>query len=152
MEIILLKDIRNVGKIGSIITVKSGYARNYLIPLGQALRSSSENINIIQNKKNQLDKKVKFRISQAKLRLNQVKSLPIIKIYVRSRKHEKLFGSIGPKDIANAIMKLGVQVDKQEIYIKNGYIRKLGVYKVIFRPYKTIETSCLVHVLSQNSI
>ncbi|CAL4043602.1 50S ribosomal protein L9 [Buchnera aphidicola (Phyllaphis fagi)] len=152
MEIILLKNIKNLGKIGNIIIVKSGYARNYLIPSGLALSSTFKNINIITKKTNIFKKQTKLKISQSKFKIRQIQSIFPIKIYSQSGARERLFGSIGPQDIAIAIMKLGIQINKSEIYLKNNFIRKLGVYKVVFRPYKKIGINFLVHILSKNHI
>lgn len=144
MKIILLKNIQKLGDIGNIITVKSGYARNYLIPTGKALLANTNNIKILKNKKDHLKEKVNIHLFDSQFRINQIKSIDPINIFVQAGKEGKLFGSIGSREIMNKIISLNFKINKNEIYLENGPIRYLGRYKVFFRPHKDL--FCLISI------
>ena len=128
MEVILLENILNLGKIGDKVTVKNGYGRNFLLKQGKALRFSKDNEILINKKKEELNKKNnelknKF-IEVAKLVNN--KTFSFIK---ESKENGELYGSIKPKEITNEIKKkTGVDVSPSQIVLKDN-LNRIGVYK-----------------------
>ncbi|QCI27362.1 50S ribosomal protein L9 [Buchnera aphidicola] len=149
MKIILLKDIQNLGKFGNIITVKSGYARNYLIPYGMALFANKENIQNLQNKKQDVQIKEIIKIKNSYLRIRKIKEKTPIVIFSKASKKGKLFGSIGLKEILNAITGLGIKIKKNELIIRDGLIRNLGNYNIIFQPHKEVSCYIAIKILSR---
>ncbi|CAL4324154.1 50S ribosomal protein L9 [Buchnera aphidicola (Pterocallis alni)] len=146
MKIILLKNIRGLGKSGSTKIVKSGYARNYLVPTGKAVLANNKNIQDLEYYNKNVYQEYKLKIAKSRLRVLQIKKIHYINIYVSSGENGKLFGSIGSKDIAGEITSIGSIVSKQEIFIKENFIRYIGNYKVVFQPHKEVSCYILVKV------
>ena len=129
MQIILLENILNLGNIGDKVTVKNGYGRNFLLKQGKALRFNKENQDLVNKKKDELNKKnteikTKFK---AVAKLVDNKTFTFIK---ESKENGELYGSIKPKEISNIIMqKMKIEVKPSQIILKNE-LNKIGVYKV----------------------
>ncbi|XBC40731.1 MAG: 50S ribosomal protein L9 [Buchnera aphidicola (Nurudea yanoniella)] len=150
-KIILLVKIEKLGNFGDIIKVKSGYARNFLIPYKKALSATKFNIESVLKKKIELEEILLEKLSLAKSRIQKIQiiSQPII-IYSKSRKEGKLFGSVGSRDISEVLSKLsGIEIKRREIYLPNGIFRKTGKYNVIFRPHNDVETVIVINILSK---
>ena len=129
MEIILLENILKLGNIGDKVTVKNGYGRNFLLKQGKALRFTKQNLELVNKKKEELNKrnneiKNKF-IETAKLIDNK-----IFTFYKESKENDDLYGSIKPKEIANLIKeKTNADVGPSQIALKSE-LNKIGLYKV----------------------
>ncbi|WP_343128168.1 50S ribosomal protein L9 [Buchnera aphidicola (Takecallis taiwana)] len=149
MKIILLKDIPGLGQFGNTVTVKAGYARNYLVPYGMAVFCNVNNIKELQSKNHEIQLKEKIDIKNAQLRILQIKKISPITIFTKSRETGKLFGSIGLKEILHEITELGVSVEKHELMIADNVIRKTGKYYIIFQPYTHVSCYILVRIISQ---
>lgn len=130
MEVILLEKMRNLGGLGEKVKVKSGFARNYLIPQGKAVYATKDNIAKFEMRRAELEKLAAEKIRQAQIRQQAIQTLPIITISAKVGEEGKLFGSIGTRDIADAITKAGAQVEKREIQLPEGVIRSVGEYEV----------------------
>ena len=129
MEIILLENIINLGKIGDTVKVKDGYGRNFLLRKGKALRFNEENVALINKKKVELDKKnneIKKKFTETALLINN-------KTFVfkrESKENGELYGSIKPKEITNLIKeKTNAEVTASQVVLKNE-LNKIGVFKV----------------------
>lgn len=152
MKVILLVFLKNYGVSGQIITVKNGYARNFLIPNKKAILATQKNIQIYEKNKNILqikkDKKKKF----FKKLLEQIQSLGEIIILKKSSSRKKIFGSIGSKDISNKIIDLGVNIEKNHIKLPNGPLKYIGSHIVYFSPSKDIkyEIKILIKSIEKN--
>ena len=135
MEIILLENILNLGKIGDKVVVKSGYGRNFLLKEGKALRYNKENLEFVEKKKNELNKKnneIKKQFIEISKKIN-AKTFLFIK---ESKENGELYGSIKPKEITNLIKeKTEVSVSPSQISLKDE-LNKIGLYKaeIIFHP------------------
>ncbi|CAL4043713.1 50S ribosomal protein L9 [Buchnera aphidicola (Takecallis arundicolens)] len=149
MKIILLKDMPGLGKFGNTVKVKSGYARNYLVPYGMAVFSNIHNIQELKYHNQEIQLKEKIDIKNAQLRILKIKQISPIIICTKSRKTGQLFGSIGVKDIVHSIVKSGVHIDKNELVIPEGVIRTIGKYFVIFQPYKNVSCYILVKIIPE---
>ncbi|XBC41756.1 MAG: 50S ribosomal protein L9 [Buchnera aphidicola (Kaburagia rhusicola rhusicola)] len=151
MQIVLLTKLENLGNLGDVIHVKSGYARNFLVPRGKAIPATPQNIALALRKKDEMKQKLLDKLSLAQIRAKKVQlvSQPII-IYSKSRKEGKLFGSIGSRDISELLSKLsGIEVKKREIYLSNGVFRKLGQYDVFFKPHYDVSIAIAINILSK---
>ena len=129
MEIILLENILKLGNIGDKVTVKNGYGRNFLLKQGKALRFTKQNLELVNKKKEELNKKnneIKNKFIQtAKLINNKTFSF-----YKESKENDELYGSIKPKEIANLIKeKSNADVGPSQIALKSE-LNKIGLYKV----------------------
>ncbi len=128
MKVILREDVTHLGTSGDIVTVKPGYARNYLIPQGLAAMATSRNIGMMDHKLREIQKQIdvaKAEADQIKARLASL-SVTITKA---AGENDKLFGSVTNKDIEKALASEGVTADKRRIIIEEP-IKALGVYTI----------------------
>ena len=146
MEIILLTDINNLGESGDIVSVKSGFARNKLIPQGLALRASKKNIAIASERKKSLAAKID-RENQAMKILADRLSKTEITIEVKVGDEEKMFGSIKNKDIQKELLDKGFDdIKKNQIIIKEP-IKALGIYHIQVKVFKDIFSDVKLYVI-----
>lgn len=148
MKLILLEKVKNVGKEGSIVEVKSGYARNFLIPKGKAIVANKKNIEIQKVNQVELQKKSNQEILLAKSKVLKLQSFKKIVVYSQAGSKGKLFGSVGYSEVIDAMKIIGIETNKKELLFKNGNIHYLGVHTVLFKPHKEVFTEFLVEVLS----
>jgi large subunit ribosomal protein L9 len=129
MEVILLQKVDNVGGIGDLVRVKSGYARNYLIPQGKATLATPENKAKFESRRAELEAKAAAELSAAQARAKQLEGL-VLKIEMQAGAEGKLFGSVGTVDIAEAIGKRGIEVERSEIRLHEGPLRVVGDHDI----------------------
>jgi large subunit ribosomal protein L9 len=129
MEIILLQKVDNVGGIGDLVRVKSGYARNYLIPQGKATLATAENKAKFESRRAELEAKAAAELSAAQARAKKLEGL-VLKIEMQAGAEGKLFGSVGTVDIAEEIGKRGIEVERSEIRLHDGPLRTVGDHQV----------------------
>jgi large subunit ribosomal protein L9 len=129
MEIILLQKVDNVGGIGDLVRVKSGYARNYLIPQGKATLATPENKAKFELRRAELEAKAAAEVAAAQARAKKLEGL-VLKIEMQAGAEGKLFGSVGTVDIAEAIAKQGVEVERSEIRLPDGPLRTVGDHQI----------------------
>ena len=129
MDVILLENILNLGNIGDKVTVKNGYGRNFLLKQGKALRFNKENLNYVNNKKDELNKKN----TEIKSKFKEIAKLVNNKTFIFNRESKEngdLYGAIKPKEITNIIKdQTNVDVSPSQIILKDE-LNKVGVYKV----------------------
>ena len=130
MEIILLQKVDNVGGIGDLVRVKSGYARNYLIPQGKATLATPENKAKFELRRAELEAKAAAELGAAQARAKKLEGLTL-KIEMQAGAEGKLFGSVGTVDISEAIGKQGVEVERSEIRLPDGPLRSVGDHQVV---------------------
>ena len=130
MEIILLEKIRNLCVLGERVNVKSGYARNYLIPQSKAVYATKENLAKFEQRRAELEKLAAERYQQALARQESIHQLSVITIAAKAGEEGKLFGSIGVRDIVQAIQNAGVVIEKREISLPEGALRLVGEYEI----------------------
>jgi large subunit ribosomal protein L9 len=129
MEIILLQKVDNVGGIGDRVRVKSGYARNYLIPQGKATLATAANIAKFESRRAELEAKAAGELAAAQARAKKLEGLKI-KIEMQAGTEGKLFGSVGTLDIAEAVGKKGVEIERSEVRLPDGPLRVVGEHHI----------------------
>lgn len=129
MEIILLEKVNNVGAIGDRVRVRSGYARNYLIPQGKATLATPENIAKFESRRAELEAKAAAELAEAQGRAKKLEGV-VVKIEMQAGAEGKLFGSVGTVDIADEIRKLGVEIERSEIRLPEGPLRVVGEHRI----------------------
>ena len=129
MEIILLQKVDNVGGIGDRVRVKSGYARNYLIPQGKATLATAANIAKFESRRAELEAKAAAELGAAQARAKKLEGL-VLKIEMQAGAEGKLFGSVGTVDIAEAIGKHGIEVERSEVRLGDGPLRVAGEHQI----------------------
>ena len=129
MEIILLQKVDNVGGIGDLVRVKSGYARNYLIPQGKATLATPENKAKFESRRAELEAKAAAELAAAQARAKKLEGL-VLKIEMQAGAEGKLFGSVGTVDIAEEIGKRGIEIERSEIRLHDGPLRVVGDHQI----------------------
>jgi large subunit ribosomal protein L9 len=130
MDVILLEKVENLGKLGDRVKVRPGYGRNFLIPSGKATPATAENIKYFEERRAELEKVAQEALAQAQARLEALEKLATVTISAKAGDEGKLFGSIGTTDIADAVSKAGVEVEKKEVRLPSGPIRAVGEYDI----------------------
>jgi large subunit ribosomal protein L9 len=128
MQIILLEKIQNLGVLGDTVDVKPGYARNFLIPGGKAVAASEENMAEFESRRAELERQQAEVVNAAKARAAKLEDLRIVVTH-RAGEEGKLFGSVGPADVAEAVTATGTEIDRSEVRIPES-IRQIGEYSV----------------------
>jgi len=129
MEVILLEKNRNLGQLGDKVNVKAGYARNYLIPFKKAVPATQANLKEFDARRAELEKQERNILAEAQARMEKLSVLEVT-IAAKAGDEGKLFGSIGTRDIAEAITAAGIAVEKKEVRLPTGPIRQTGQYDI----------------------
>lgn len=145
MEVILLDKVENLGGIGDKVKVKPGYARNYLLPQGKATRATAENIAEFEARRAELEAKAAAVITEAKARAEKIDGLKLV-IKAKVGSEGKLFGSIGPVDIAEAAEQAGVTIERSELRLAEGPLRTVGEHEVEVHLHAEVSASITITV------
>jgi large subunit ribosomal protein L9 len=129
MEIILLEKVENVGSIGDRVTVKPGYARNYLIPKGKATFATPDNIAKFEAQRAELEAKAEEELAAARSRAKTLDGLSL-RIEVQAGPEGRLFGSVGTPDIIEACAAQGIEIERSEVRMPDGPLRAVGKHTV----------------------
>lgn len=144
MKIILLKDVKKLGKKDDVVNVSDGYARNFLFPRKLALEAKESNLNLLNNRKETERKQKLQEVEEAQKLADKLKNQEII-LKVKSGDNGKLFGSISGKDIADELKeKFNLDIDRRKVNVET--IRQLGVYDVEIKLYPEISTKIKVKI------
>ena len=149
MQIILLQRIVNLGKLGETVDVKPGYGRNFLIPYGKALPATAVNIEKFEARRAELEAEEKKELDTAQERADALTDVNVI-MRAKSGDEGKLFGSIGTRDIAEALTNSGLEVDRAEIKLPEGALRQVGEYNVDIQLHHDVTATILVTILSED--
>lgn len=149
MQLILKTNIHNLGVIGDVVKVKPGYGRNYLLPQGFALPATPDNIKEFEKMRAELEKKAAAEKAAAQKRADAIAKLDIT-IEVLVGEEGKLFGSVGTKDIADAITAAGQEIHKNEILLPNGPLREVGEFDVALLVHGEVDASVKVKIVPQD--
>ena len=145
MDVILLKDIEGFGFEGDIVNVKPGFARNYLVPRGLALRASKRNMAVVEEKKH-IKKAQENRIEKANKILSEKLTKTTITIEVQVGEEERIFGSVTSQDIQGSLEANGISIDRSTILMEEP-IKSLGVYNIPVRITADIEADLKVYII-----
>ncbi|MBX2857948.1 MAG: 50S ribosomal protein L9 [Cellvibrionaceae bacterium] len=130
MEVILLEKVGKLGTIGDRVNVKAGFGRNYLLPQGKAISATQSNIADFEARRAELEAAASDRRTAAEGRAKLVAELGSVTIHANAGDEGKLFGSVGTRDISDAISAAGFEVTKAEVKLPQGTLRELGEYEV----------------------
>ena len=150
MEIILLENILNLGKIGQRVTVKNGYGRNFLLKQGKALRYNKKNEEFVNNKKDELNKK-NTELKNKYKEIAKVINNKTFTFFRESKENGDLFGSINPKEITNFIKeKSKVDVSPSQIILKD-ILNKIGVFSATINFHSEVKASISIEIKKTQS-
>jgi large subunit ribosomal protein L9 len=145
MKVILTEEIRGLGTRGDVVTVKDGYARNYLIPKNLAQEASKGNLNAIEHQRRKWAMLAQEEKNAAQKAADRVKGVKI-QIEKRVGEHGHLFGSVTANEIADALLEKGIEVDKRRIELAQP-IKNIGVHDVEVRLHRDVSASIQVEVV-----
>ncbi|MGP4123076.1 MAG: 50S ribosomal protein L9 [Sodalis sp. (in: enterobacteria)] len=149
MEVILLDKVINLGSLGDQVKVKAGYARNFLVPQGKAVPATKKNVEYFEARRAELRAKLADAQAKAKTRAAKINELGSVTITSKAGDEGKLFGSIGTRDIANAITAVGVNVAKSEVRLPNGVLRTTGDHEVSIQVHSDVFAALNVLVVPE---
>lgn len=147
MKVILKEDVKNLGKMGDIITVAEGHARNFLLPKKLAVEALTENIKALEHQKKTIQEKAKKVKNTSQDLANRISSLSL-SIKAKAGEEEKLFGSITSMDIAAALKNEGIDIDKKKISLEEP-IKRLGSYAVSIKIHPEITAQLNISVVPE---
>ncbi|MCE2595068.1 50S ribosomal protein L9 [Motilimonas cestriensis] len=148
MEIILLDKVANLGTLGDQVSVKAGYARNFLFPQGKAVPANKANTEKFEARRAELEAKIAADLSAAEQRGEKLSALEAVVIASKAGEEGKLFGSIGTRDIADAITAAGVEVAKSEVRLPEGVLRNTGEYDIAIQVHSDVTATVKVSVVA----
>ncbi len=148
MDVILLDKIGKLGGLGDQVTVKPGYGRNYLVPYGLAVPATKENIQAFQAQRAELEAQAAERKAVAEARAEQLNDIEL-SLVSKAGEEGKLFGSIGPRDLAEAISSAGLEVAKSEVRMPQGPIRQTGEYDIDLHLHAEVAATVRVVVVAE---
>ena len=148
MEIILLQKVANLGQIGDRVKVKSGYARNYLVPTGKATMATAANIAKFEAQRAELEAKAHQELGAAQERARQFENFKL-EIKAKTGAEGKLFGSIGTADIAEAAVQAGHPISRSEVRMPTGPIRITGEHQVQLHLHTDVDVTLTVTIVAE---
>ncbi|HBD22899.1 MAG: 50S ribosomal protein L9 [Pseudomonadales bacterium] len=145
MEVILLEKVGKLGSLGDQVNVKSGFGRNFLIPQGKAVPANKANKEAFEARRSELEAAAAEKLAAAQARAEAMNELTVT-IVANAGDEGKLFGSIGTKDIADALAAAGQTVDKSEVKLPEGALRNIGTYAIALQLHSDVSVEVTVQV------
>jgi large subunit ribosomal protein L9 len=149
MEVILMENVENLGHVGDKVNVKSGFARNYLVPHGKAKMATAANLAEFEASRAELEKAAAEALQAAQARKLEIDALSAIEVVARVGSEGKLFGSIGVADVSDAIATLGVTVEKSELRMPEGALRNVGEHIIDIHLYTDVDAQVTVNIIGE---
>jgi|TARA_B110000240_G_C13469289_1_gene440192 large subunit ribosomal protein L9 len=149
MQIILLDKIANLGGLGDKVTVKSGYARNFLFPQGKAVPATKVNVEKFEQRRAELEAKIAEQHTAAQARADKISALGEVTIASPAGDEGKLFGSVGTRDIAAAITAAGVEVTKSEVKLPVGTLREVGEFEIDLQIHSDVTATIKLVIIQE---
>ena len=148
MNVILLERVNNLGDLGDEVSVKSGFARNFLLPKKKAVQANDANRAIFEERKKELEDAANEKLAAAKGRAEALNQF-LLTIQVKAGEEDRLFGSVGTQDIADALVAKGLEVERSEVRLPDGAIRVLGEYEVDIQLHSDVTTTIHLHIVAE---
>ena len=145
MDLILLEKVTNLGDLGDLVKVKSGFGRNYLVPHGKAVPATKDNLEQFETRRAELEAAAADRLGQAKARESGLAEV-VVEISANASDEGNLYGSIGPREVASAVSAIGHEITKAEVVMGEGPIRTVGEFDVVVHLHADVETKVKVIV------
>ncbi|WP_419812115.1 50S ribosomal protein L9 [Bacterioplanoides sp.] len=148
MQIILLEKVANLGELGEQVTVKPGYARNFLFPQNKAVPATKANVEQFEARRAELEKAAAEKLAEANSRKEKIEGIEL-SVAVRAGDEGKLFGSLGNRDIAELATEAGVELSKAEVRLPTGPIRSVGEFDVAIHLHAEVNAVLKLHVVAE---
>lgn len=150
MEVILLEKVHNLGALGDLVKVKSGYARNFLIPGGKATLATAANKAKFEQHRKELETTAADKLTQAQARAAKMVGV-VVTVARRAGEDGKLFGSVTNHDIADAMTAQGVELSKSEIHLPHGPLKEVGEFEVPVSLHADVHLTIKVQVIEEKA-
>ncbi len=147
MNVILLESVANLGGIGDLVKVKPGYGRNFLLPQGKAALATDSNMKKIEARRAELEKAAAAELAKANTRAASINGVELV-IPANAGSEDKLFGSVGPIDIAEAFAAIQVEVERSEIRMPDGPIHELGEFQIGVHLHGDVNAEVTVRIVA----
>lgn len=149
MQVILLDKIKNLGELGAVVDVRAGFGRNYLIPQGKALPATKENLAVVEERRAELQKQAEENLAACQARAEKLADAQVT-LGAKAGDEGKLFGSIGTRDIADAITaQLGIEVNRAEVKLPEGALRSTGEYDITLQLHAEVLATVKLAVVAE---
>ena len=148
MDLILLEKVLNVGDLGDLVKVKSGFGRNYLVPQGKAAPATKENIAHFESRRAELEAAAQDKLGKAQARQVALTDV-VVEISANASDEGSLYGSIGPREIAIAVTDMGHAINKSEVIMGEGPIRTVCEFEVTLQLHSDVEVIIKVVVIPE---
>ena len=148
MDLILLEKVQNLGDLGDLVKVKSGFGRNFLVPQGKAVPATKDNLAQFEARRAELEVAAKAKLDQAESRQSGLAEV-VVEITANASEEGNLYGSIGPREVAAAVSALGHEITKSEVTMGEGPIRTTGEFDVVVQLHADVESIVKVIVLPE---
>ena len=146
MNVILLERLNNLGDLGDEVSVKPGFARNFLIPQQKAVQANAANREIFEGRRAELEKNANERLGEAQGRSEKLQD-HIVTIMMKAGEEGRLYGSVGTQNIADALVAEGHQVERSEVRMPDGAIRALGEFDIALQLHTDVTVNIKVAVV-----
>jgi len=150
MQVILLEKIEKLGELGELVDVKSGFARNFLLPQKKAEPATKDNIEAFEHRRAELEKVQAESLATAQSRAGKLEDA-VVTISARAGTEGKLFGSIGTDDIKQAIGDAYTEVEKKEIRLPDGPLRNIGEHEISLHLHSDVDVAVMVQVVADDA-
>jgi large subunit ribosomal protein L9 len=150
MDVILLENVTGLGRLGDKVSVRPGFGRNFLIPQGKAQPATEANLEAFEARRAELEARVAEERSAAQARADKIIALEL-EIAAKAGDEGKLFGSIGTRDIADAVVARGIELEKREVILPEGALRQLGEYEITIHLYDDVDATLKLKVIADDA-
>lgn len=147
MQVILLEKVRNLGDLGDKVKVKPGYGRNFLIPQNKAVFATEKNVEVFNQRRAELEKRAKTTLANAEQRAAKFNDTSIT-IAAQASDEGKLYGSVGPNEIKEALQAKSIEISKREIVMPEGPIHSVGQYVIEIHVHSDVIANLQVEIVA----
>ncbi|RIY32269.1 50S ribosomal protein L9 [Psittacicella hinzii] len=149
MKVILLDKVANLGSVGTEVEVKSGYARNYLLPRKIAVLATAENRAKFEAQRAELEKVAAEKLAAAQAVASKIAEIGTLEIGVQAGSEGRLFGAVTTRDIVDVLDAYGVKVEKSQVRVNGGSIRELGEHEILVHLHADVNAQLHVNVVAR---
>jgi large subunit ribosomal protein L9 len=145
MNVILMEKVKGLGAMGDVVSVKGGYARNFLVPTGKAKMATAANVEAFETRRAELEAKAAADLAAAQATHERMQGL-VVSIEAKAGDEGKLFGSVGTQDVVHALAAQGFAVERRQVQMPEGAIRLVGTYELVVSLHADVNATITVDV------
>jgi len=145
MNVILMEKVKGLGAMGDVVSVKGGYARNFLVPTGKAKMATAANVEAFEARRADLEAKAAADLAAAQATHERMQGL-VVSIEAKAGDEGKLFGSVGTQDVVDALAAQGFAVERRQVQMPEGAIRLVGTYELVVGLHADVNATITVDV------